>query len=206
MIKEVNLLLKQYLITKLGNPSDTELDISFTLPNKDWLNNNQSSSNWINIYLLEIKENLNSRENTWKKVRSGNESNKTKPPLFVDLYYLLTFYNKNKNSELENTNLEATLLHLYDFKNLATKQNDLDENILNDIKLELFPKPFIDENASYQLWSALDQNARPYIPLKISIPLYSTVSRNEGIVKEKAISINDIEKLKADKKNLEEGE
>jgi len=200
MIKEVNLLLKQYLITKLGNLSDTELDISFTLPNKDWLNNNHSSENWINIYLLEIKENLNLRENTWTKERSSTESIKTKPPLYIDLYYIITFYNKNKNSELENSNLEATLLYLYDFHNLSSKQNDLDENILNEIKLELFPKPFIDENVSYQLWSALDQDARPYIPLKISIPLYSTVSASEGIVSDKddAIMIS--------VKNLREGE
>lgn len=195
MIKEVNLLLKEYLLHELGNPSDTELDISFELPNKDWLTNNHSSLNWINIYLLEIKENLPLRKNTWERERSSNESIKTKPPLHIDLYYLITFYNKNKSSEFENSYLESTLIHLYDFQNLVHQQAGLDRNILNEIKLELFPKPFIDDNVSYQLWSALDQDARPYIPLKVSIPLESRVIKSEKIVLENRKEINISEKI-----------
>lgn len=191
MVNEVNLILKEYLFTQLEKPSDTVVDFSFQLPSKDWLKQSTSSKNWINIYLLELKENLELRESSWQRQEKVNDSVDTKkPPLFADLYYLITFYNKDKKTELEHSYLESVLISLYDFKNLAPSNNNIDQAILNKIDMQLFPKPFIDENVSYQLWSALNQDARPYIPLKITVPLESKVKMNEKIVLEGGKIIN----------------
>lgn len=191
MLNETNLLLKEYLFDQLGKPSDTVVDFSFHLPSKDWLNQSDSSKNWINIYLLELKGNLDLRENSWEREEKINDTvDKKKPPLFVDLFYLITFYNKDKKTDLEHSYLESVLISLYDFKNLAPSNNNIDQAILNKIDLEIFPKPFIDENVSYQLWSALNQDARPYIPLKITLPLESKVKMTEKIVKEDGKIIN----------------
>lgn len=191
MIKEVNLLLKEYLLTQLGNPSDTDLDFSFKLPSKEWQTASNTSDNWINIYLLEIKENLGLRRNSWQRQDRVNNSIETiKSPLFADLYYLITFYNKDKKSEVEHTYLESVLLSLYDFKNLSSSNQNLNKAILDNISLELFPKPFIDENISYQLWSSLNQDARPYIPLKVTVPLESKINKNEEVVREEGKVIN----------------
>jgi len=41
-----------------GDLGDPVPDFSFKLPDREWLNSAKSSENWINIYLLEVKENL----------------------------------------------------------------------------------------------------------------------------------------------------
>lgn len=187
MIEKVDSTLKAYLLKMLGDPSDTELDFSFALPNKEWLKGAKSSKNWINIYLLELKENVELRRNDPQRNLNGTKVEDQKPPLYVDLYYLITFYNNENQSVIEHRYLEATLLALYDFPNLAANFISNDNTIVKQISLELFPKPFIDEQSGYQLWSAIDQDARPYISLKVTLPLESKVVTSDEIVQVKSI-------------------
>lgn len=187
MITKIDTVLKNYLLSVLGDPGDTILDFSFKLPDREWLKSANSSESWINIYLMEVKENLELRQNEWQGTYNGDQVNAQKPPHYVDLYYLITFYNKSKKSEIEHTYLENVLLALFDFANLAPDILN-DQTLLKEIKLELFPKPYIDDQLGFQFWNALDQDARPYIPLKVTVPLTSTVLSSNTIVKEKNIS------------------
>lgn len=186
MIENVDSTLKEYLFEVLDKPSDTELDFSFVLPNKEWLKSAATSKNWINIYLLEIRENTELRRNDEsQKNYSADKVEKKKQPLYVDLYYLVTFYNKEGSSAQEHKYLESVLLSLYDFPN-RVHDHIADTTLLKQITLELFPKPFIDEQLGYQLWSALDQDARPYIPIKVTVPLVSAVVlQSDAIVQNK---------------------
>lgn len=186
-IENVNTILKNYLFSELSQPSDAELDFSFDLPNKKWMSSIASSENWVNIYLLEIHENLDLRQSEWTKSYENGTLVSKKPPHYVDLYYLFTFYNKDKKSNKEHAYLEAVLLALFDFSNLA-KAPVVDESLLQKMQIELFPKPYIDEQLGFQLWSALDQDARPFIPLKITIPLESNVTQTSTPVETKKIS------------------
>lgn len=192
MIEKVDNTLKNYLLNELGNPGDTELDFSFKLPDRGWIKSNKSSENWINIYLLEVRENLELRKNEWQKEYQSGTIQQKKPPLFVDLYYLITFYNKDKKSEIEHKYLESVLIALSDFSNLA-KTHISDSAFLKKVNLELFPKPYIDDQLGFQLWSALDQEVRPYIPLKITVPLESEVSRVDSIVASKTINYEQLD-------------
>ena len=186
MITKIDSELKLYLLSVLGNPSDTVLDFSFKLPDRAWLKSATSSENWINIYLLEVKENVELRRNEWEKSYVGGQVSKQKPPHYVDLYYLITFYNKNKKSELEHGYLENVLLALYDFSHLAAAHLS-DVTLVDKITLELFPKPYIDDQLGFQFWNAIDQDARPYIPLKVTVPLHSSVVSSDAIVHTKII-------------------
>lgn len=189
MISKIDTTLKTYLIKELGEPADTELDFSFKLPDRGWLKSSQNSKNWINIYLLEVKENLELRNNEWQRNDDIDRVNQKKSPSYVDLYYLITFYNKEKKSEVEHQYLESVLIALFDFSNLAP-EHITDIEFLKQMTLELFPKPYIDDQLGFQFWNAIDQDARPYIPLKITIPLESKVSRSSVRVEEKHINYN----------------
>ncbi len=193
MIQKVDTLLKDYLENELNDSSnivnDTLLDFSFKVPNRDWINSDgfSSSQNWINIYLFEIRENLELRREGWQRSRNGDIVKSKKNPYFVDLYYLITFYNKSRNSTIEHQYLESSLLALFDFSNLAPNHIG-DKELLEQITIELFPKPYVDEQLGFQLWNSLDQDARPYISLKITVPLESKVSQRDTIVKSKEIT------------------
>lgn len=194
MIEKVDNTLKNYLLKELGNPGDTELDFSFKLPDRSWVKSTKSSKNWINIYLLEVRENLELRKNEWQKEYQSDKVKQKKHPLFVDLYYLITFYNKDKKSEIEHQYLESVLIALSDFSNLV-QTHITDSGFLKQVRLELFPKPYIDDQLGFQLWSALDQEARPYIPLKITVPLESEVSRVDSIVASKTIDYKQLDSV-----------
>lgn len=183
MISKIDTTLKTYLIKELGEPADTELDFSFKLPDRSWLKSSQNSKNWINIYLLEVKENLELRKNEWQRSDNIDRVHQKKSPSYVDLYYLITFYNKEKKSEVEHQYLESVLMALFDFSNLAPEHIS-DVEFLKQITLELFPKPYIDDQLGFQFWNAIDQDARPYIPLKVTIPLESKITKDYKLVKE----------------------
>ncbi len=191
MITKIDRVLKNYLLGVLGDPGDTVLDFSFKLPDREWLKSAKSSESWINIYLLEVKENLELRKNEWQQSYVGDQVSQQKAPYYVDLYYLITFYNKSKKSEIEHGYLENVLLALFDFPNLAPEHID-DQAFLKEISVELFPKPYIDDQLGFQFWNAIDQDARPYIPLKVTVPLQSTVLKSTAIVNEKEISYNQL--------------
>lgn len=186
MITKIDTVLKNYLLSVLGDPGDTILDFDFKLPDREWLKDAKSSESWINIYLLEVKENLELRSNEWQRSYDIDGVKQKKSPFYVDLYYLITFYNKEKKSEVEHQYLESVLIALFDFSNLAP-EHITDIEFLKQITLELFPKPYIDDQLGFQFWNAIDQDARPYIPLKITIPLESKVLQNTTIVKTKSM-------------------
>ena len=194
MITQIDAALKLYLRKSLGDLGDTILDFSAKLPDRAWLKDATSSESWINIYLMEVKENLELRRNEWQRSYEGDEVTSKKPPHYVDLYYLITFYNKHKKSEIEHAYLENTLLALFDFANLAPAYI-ADKALLKAMTLELFPKPYIDDQLGFQFWNALDQDARPYIPMKITVPLSSTVADSGKIVKEKHIAYETLDEV-----------
>ena len=181
-IKNVSTILKEYLHKKFGEPETTDLDFSFALPNKGWVTENKAND-WVNIYLLETKDNLELRSS--QRERSYKDGNviDTKSPFYVDLYYILTFYAyyKSSNAALdpalkEYEHLETALLALYDFCD--------SEDVPEVMRLEMYPRPYIEEQLNLQLWSALDQDVRPFISLKVTIPLESEVSKKYTPVKE----------------------
>lgn len=184
---EVNELLKSYLLKKFSNSNtllDTDLDFDFKLPNKKW-ENDTKTQNWVNIYLLEVKDNLELRSTL--PIRDYLHTTEKKPPYYIDLYYIITFYHNKKVDTGPVANMTAydymdtTLLALYDFYD-----SDSYANLTNpkEMKLEMFPRPYSEEQLNLQLWSALDQDVRPFISLKVTIPLESDVKKDYTPVKE----------------------
>jgi len=190
--KEVNTLLKSYLLEKFSNSNvllDTDLDFSFKLPNKKW-ENDTKTQNWINIYLLEVKDNLELRSTL--PIRDHLNNTERKPPYYIDLYYIITFYQNKSVDTGPVANMSAydymdtTLLALYDFYDSASYAALADPK---EMKLEMFPRPYSEEQLNLQLWSALDQDVRPFISLKVTIPLESHIAKDYTPVNEDSKTI-----------------
>lgn len=188
MIKKIDTLLKNFLFNELEEPDSSELDFSFTLPNKEWSGN--ISQDMISIYLLDIKENLQLRNNEWK--RSYTEDDKvqnTKPPVSMDLYYVISIYAKDGDVEEEHELFTHILTAFYNFFSLekiylSAESLELSKNI----DMEMFPKIYMDDNLGFQFWSAIDQSAKPIICLKITANLELGVYLESALVKTKEIS------------------
>ena len=130
---------------------------------------------------MEVKDNLEKRDPLAKKSFHNGKVIKTKPPFYVDLYYIITFYNSVSSTYKHNHEyLTSVLLAFYDFPEKRTPS-------FMDATLELFPHKYIDEQLGHQLWSALDQDVRPIVSLKVTIPLESLITHEDTPVKTKEV-------------------
>ncbi len=187
MVAQFDDILRTYLYESLGQPDGSVVDFSFALPNKKWMGKIKNSQNWVNIYLLELRENLELRKNAWRRsYEAGGKVSETKPPVYVDLYYLVTVFNKDGDSVVEHGYLQQLLVSLHNFPDRAPLYIG-DAEFLEKTAIELFPKPYIDDHLGFQLWSALDQDVRPYIPIKVTLPLEVSVGRESALVTEKEL-------------------
>ena len=89
MINDLDETLKQLLIGKV--PLDpVEVDISFDMPDREWSASVVKPT--VNLYLYDIHENLELRSNEWMIERSQGIATRKKPPVRVDLSYLITVW------------------------------------------------------------------------------------------------------------------
>jgi len=90
MIPDLDETLKQLLIQRV--PLDpAEVDIAFDLPDREWAAGLSKPA--LNLYLYDIRENREFRENDWVVERNGNNTGtKRRRPLRVDLSYMITVW------------------------------------------------------------------------------------------------------------------
>jgi len=173
MISDVNELIKEYFQSTLGSGISANLDFSSLTPTKKFSESLQLDT--VNIYLLDVRENVQLRQNQWQRsYTEGGDIEEEAPPIMLDLYYVITVYSKKNNSDEEHEHklFENVLYNMYRFSSFYEEHlSDDSKEIAKQISLELFPQKYIEEHLGLQLWSALDQNVRPLISLKITAPL-----------------------------------
>ena len=89
MLNDLDETLKQLLIQKAGlDPA--HMDIIFDIPTRDWATQAVTRPT-VNLYLFDIRENLERREMAWEAETSGNGRMRLKRrPVRVDLSYMIT--------------------------------------------------------------------------------------------------------------------
>jgi len=95
MLQDLNEILKDLL-----KQSDVfqEIDISFDAPDSKFANQLQRLT--INLFLYDIRENIELRSNDWLIQRqSDGTAVKYQPPVRVDCSYLITVWSKSYNDE-----------------------------------------------------------------------------------------------------------
>ncbi len=166
MINDLDETLKQLLIGKV--PLDpVEVDISFDMPDREWSASVVKPT--VNLYLYDIHENLELRSNEWMIERSQGIATRKKPPVRVDLSYLITVWTSDTADQ--HRLLGQLLATLFRYQELP---EDLLQGSLKEARWPLrtftAQKDGILINAA-DFWSALDNQIRPSINYVVTIPV-----------------------------------
>jgi hypothetical protein len=98
MIHALDDTLKELLVRKV--PLDLSLvDIVFDMPTKDWAVGIQKPT--VNVFLYDLRENLDLRSNERRLERRGGLADEQRPPVRVDLTYLVTVWTAEVADEHE---------------------------------------------------------------------------------------------------------
>src|SRR5471032_142163 len=96
MIQDVDETLKELLVQKV--PIDLSvIDITFDTPTKDW--SAAVTKPTINLFLYEVRENLELRSSERTFIRNGNTAVESRAPVRVDLAYLITVWTTDISDE-----------------------------------------------------------------------------------------------------------
>jgi len=157
-----------------------ESDINLQMPKKQWVDLPSSTNPKANIYLFDIKENVELRNNEWKTLRKSNGTvQRQKPEVRVDLYYLVTFYSQelepDKSIKEEQQWLSEVLAIVHTHDNIP-KECFVNENGnallgIPDIPITTIRPKYLEGEGGVQLWSTIDQYLRPAIYLKVTAPI-----------------------------------
>lgn len=99
MLQDLNKTLAQILKTELPRTSTGEVNISFAAPDSEFATTTVQGLT-INLFLYDIRENLELRSNDWLVQRqSDGTALKYQPPARVDCSYLITVWSKSHEDE-----------------------------------------------------------------------------------------------------------
>jgi len=175
MINIVNSALKVYFADHI---TVIESEMGFQKPKKEWVDQSATTYPKMSIYLFDIRENMELRNNTWQPVGDDEIVKRKKPDAYIDLCYMITFYSQKSNSDgikEEHKWISEALSVLYSNAYIPKEYfSDEDDQILSDIPkipaVPVHPK-FLGDEGGLQLWSALDQYLKPVIYLKVTTPI-----------------------------------
>ncbi len=194
MMINVNEILKEYFQSTLGTMNGDDIDFSFVVPTKKF--SESVVRDTVNIYLLDVKENTQLRTNTYERIYENTNVIESAPPVKLDMYYILSTYSNTNDIEKEHSLFGSILAGLYEFfsafKDHLSAATQLDAQ---KISLEVFPQQYINEHLGLQLWSAIDQNARPLICLKVTAPLEIAHTISTKKVISKTLNYETLEKV-----------
>jgi len=96
VISDLDETLKK-LLTERAGLDPAEVDITFDIPSRDWSGGLAKPT--VNLYLYDIRENRELREADWWVDRENGKANKRKPPVRVDLSYMITAWTRAVEDE-----------------------------------------------------------------------------------------------------------
>ncbi|RLA83720.1 MAG: hypothetical protein DRG78_03485 [Epsilonproteobacteria bacterium] len=193
MISYINDMIKDYLQNNLEANEVGELDYNFNVPTKKL--SEEFELDTVSIYLLDVKENLTLRQNEWEtNFNNTGQLTKVAPAVMLDIYFLISAFSKDKDIEDEHKLFSKVLSFLYhpDFTSYLNNNHSI--TLPRDISTEVFPQQYINEHLGLQLWSAIDQNIRPIISLKVTAPLELSYSNDFTKVKTKKMNYKNLDK------------
>jgi Pvc16 N-terminal domain len=166
VIDEVDESLRRLVLRDAVNGSGVEL--SFEAPTREWASRRNAPT--INVYLYDIREDLERREVEYEEVRDaqGRVTERRAPPRRYTLSYLLTVWTQRPEDEHR---VLASLLACF------LKSDRLPDDVLTDalaaqpyaIRTTIaLPPP--KDRALADLWSALGGELKPSLDLVVTVP------------------------------------
>jgi hypothetical protein len=167
MIHEVDDAIRAYL--RAEALPGTDVDIVFDAPNTDWASRRTGPT--INIYLYDIRENLARRTVGERRIYNddGFVRERTKPPRFFKLSYLVTAWTQRPEDEHRLLSIVLSCLVQDDVlpaAYLPERLASLKEDLLISIAL---PPP--DDRSVSDVWTALGGELKPSLDFMVTVPL-----------------------------------
>ena len=186
MISDLDETIKQLLI-KEGGLAPTEIDISFDMPDREW--SGAISKPTVNIYLYDIHENRDLRDNMWDISHDNGMATSKKRPIRVDLSYLITVWT---NDVADQHRLLAHILAvLFRYTEIPDEllHGDLAE-VEWPIKTQTAQPDGVLRNSA-DFWSALDNQLKPSISYVVTIPVDLDTALTVPEVRTKVLKFTD---------------
>jgi len=165
MIEALDETIKQLLIQKTPlNPA--EVDISFDVPNREW--SGAISKPTINVYLHDIRENLELRHNEWTTERNEDGTiTKVKLGGRYDLSYLITAWTNNVEDEHRLLWYVLATMVRYPYLSKDILQEPLKGQV-HPIQTKVSQPEGILRNAA-DVWTALDNQLKPVLTYVVTL-------------------------------------
>ena len=174
MISHIDKSLETLLQSEVPAP---EFDISFEIPTKDWAGKLPGAKGTLNVYLYEIVENRELRNNHWEvNDQSDGKLARKWPVVRLDLFYILTAWS-SPHSEAhidEHHLLSKVVATLFKFPTLPSKHFQGELATITppcEIPMTVAGPDAFKEQGAGQFWSAIDQYWKPFVPLTVTIPV-----------------------------------
>ncbi|MFN8499780.1 MAG: Pvc16 family protein [Anaerolineae bacterium] len=168
MLNDLDETLKQLLIQKAGfAPAD--MDIIFDIPTRDWATQAVTRPT-VNLYLFDIRENLERREMAWAAEPStGSAVRLKRRPVRIDLSYMITCW--TTVTEDQHRLLWAVLATLFRHSPLPEDilQGSL-KQLVHPVLTHVAQPDGVLKNVS-DFWGALENQLRPAITLVVTLDL-----------------------------------
>jgi hypothetical protein len=204
MIEALDETIKNFLIQKTPL-NQSEVDISFDVPNKEW--SGSISKPTINIYFYDIRENLSfSPSHTdWDVERDPitGKMIKRRKGIRYDLSYLITCWTINVEDEHRLFWYILSTLARHDFIPTDMLEKPLDEQPYPLATKVAHPEGILRNVAD--VWTALDNQLKPVLPYVITVFLDPNISWEVQPVRSKFIRMSPpMENLRDQQGYLEE--
>jgi Pvc16 N-terminal domain len=182
MFQDLDSTLKELLIQKVPI-NNSDIDIKFELPNQDWESKLQKAT--INLFLYDIRENLELRSNERFLNRNGATGTETIAPVRMDLSYMITVWTKEIADEHR---LVGSIL-----KTLLRYPTLPDEVLQGEMKQSLPLRAWVTQPEKtpniWDFWSSLDGRLKAGLSYIVTVPVQPFAPVEVPLVTEKVIKL-----------------
>jgi uncharacterized protein DUF4255 len=176
VIQDVDQLLERLVKKEALNGSSVEL--VFDAPTKDWVA--RRSGPCVNLYLYDIREDLQRRVPTWEDARGpdGTVSGRKQPPRRFRLAYLVTAW--TQRPEDEHRLLSSLLVCM--LRNPMLKPGELGGELdATDLPVYIeVGQPESQERSLADIWTALGGELKPSLDVVVTAPVVINLATPYG--------------------------
>lgn len=172
MLNDLDTTLRELLLEELPK-AQGDIAVAFEQPKGGWTAQKVMAERTVNLFLYDVKENVQLRRHDWEHWGNGNGADQhfakqKKPPLRLDCFYMVTTW--AADPEVEHWLLSACLLVLARYPTLP--QDRLRGSLQNqpyEIRTKLAAHDVLTNPA--EVWGALGNDLRPSISYVVSLAL-----------------------------------
>lgn len=200
MFDRLDEALRQMFIRELPI-NNNEIDIDFKQPKREW--SARLSRPTLNLFLYDIRENnkLRQQQPMWDVQHNGKVARRQRKPILINLHYLITAW--ATEPEDEHRLLARATYALYrnpyvprEF--LPPDLADLAEDvIILKAQYDMLDKPS-------DIWSTIDNQWRPFIPVMLIVPIYPFDVILEPVVTGREVRVGELEQNTVGRQRLRE--